>query len=68
MNRTWKYFKSILASSTSSSYCLFTFSGMPLDLSGMKLADHPEPEEKYLSKLVAALTRYLIMWNLIFEI
>ena len=31
--------------------CLAHFLGVPLDLSGMNLADHPEPEENYLSKL-----------------
>ena len=35
------------------------FSGVSSDLSGMNLADHPE--ETYLSKLIAALTRYLIL-------
>ena len=36
------------------------FLGMPLDLSGMNLADHPEPEHNYLSRLVASLTGYLL--------
>ena len=35
------------------------FSGVSSDLSGMNLADHPEGT--YLSKLMAALTRYLIL-------
>ena len=37
----------------------FRFSGVSSDLSGMNIADHPE--ETYLSKLIAALTRYLIL-------
>ena len=31
--------------------CLARFLGVPLDLSGMNLVDHQEPEENYLSKL-----------------
>ena len=37
--------------SSSSYYVFLAYSGVPLDLSGMNLADHPEPEENYLSKL-----------------
>ena len=34
------------------------FLGVPSDLSGMNFADHPEPEQNYLSKfMVVALTK-----------